>query len=71
MPLQDDRWRVDLVMKGKGLMRLTGLNLEQSTVFAREGEDYRPLTQATARRAFLSRRSSTGVYDWAAHSARR
>ncbi|HET6436232.1 MAG TPA: DUF3108 domain-containing protein [Xanthomonadaceae bacterium] len=70
VPLQGDRWRVDMVMKGQGLMRLTGLNLEQSTVFERKGEDYRPLTQATARRAFLSRRSTTGVYDWAARSAR-
>ncbi|HVI26199.1 MAG TPA: DUF3108 domain-containing protein [Xanthomonadaceae bacterium] len=69
VPLQDDRWRVDLVMKGKGLMRLTGLNLEQSTLFERDGEDYRPLTQATVRRAFLSRRRTVGVYDWATGSA--
>lgn len=70
VPLQGNRWRVDLVMKGQGLMRLTGLNLEQSTLFERDGERYRPLTQATARRAFLSRRRTTGVYDWATRSAR-
>ncbi|MCA1714780.1 MAG: DUF3108 domain-containing protein, partial [Gammaproteobacteria bacterium] len=32
-----DRWRIDLLMKGRGLMRLTGLNVQQSTVFERIG----------------------------------
>jgi hypothetical protein len=68
--LEGNRWRVDLTMKGQGLMRLTGLNVEQSTLFQRDGESYRPLTQATVRRSFLSRRRTTGVYDWAARSAR-
>src|SRR4026208_186021 len=32
-----ERWRIDLGMKGHGLMRLTGLNLQQSTVFDADG----------------------------------
>lgn len=64
------RWRVDLGMKGRGLTRLTGLNLQQSTVFDSNGHDYRPLTQSTVKRSFLSSRKSTGLYDWSAHSAR-
>jgi len=58
------RWRVDLVMRGSGLMRLTGLNLQQSTVFDTNGHDYRPLTQSTVKRAFLSSRKTLGIYDW-------
>ncbi|HVR82306.1 MAG TPA: DUF3108 domain-containing protein [Luteimonas sp.] len=64
------RWRVDLGMKGRGLMRLTGLNVQQSTVFDSNGHDYRPLTQSTVKRAFLSSKKSVGVYDWNARSAR-
>ena len=70
VPLEASRWRVDLAMKGQGLMRLTGLNAQQSTLFERDGEAYRPLSQATTRRAFLSTRRTTGVYDWASRSAR-
>ena len=58
------RWRIDLSMRGSGLMRLTGLNLQQSTVFDTNGRDYRPLTQSTVKRAFLSSRKTIGVYDW-------
>lgn len=58
------RWRIDLVMRGSGLMRLTGLNLQQSTVFDTDGHDYRPLTQSTVKRAFLSSRKTLGIYDW-------
>ncbi len=58
------RWRIDLVMRGSGLMRLTGLNLQQSTVFDTNGHDYRPLTQSTVKRAFLSSRKTLGIYDW-------
>ena len=68
--LDGARWRVDLGMKGQGLMRLTGLNLQQSTLFDSNGHDYRPLTQSTVKRAFLSSKKSVGVYDWNTHSAR-
>jgi len=61
---------VDLGMKGQGLMRLTGLNLQQSTLFDSNGHDYRPLTQSTVKRAFLSSKKSVGVYDWNTRSAR-
>jgi len=70
VPLQAPRWRVDLTMQGQGLMRLTGLNVQQSTLFEHEGDTLRPLTQATVRRAFLSRHKTVGTYDWAAHTAR-
>ena len=70
VPLQSPRWRVDLTMQGQGLMRLTGLNLQQSTLFDYDGTGFRPLTQATVRRAFLSRHKTVGVYDWNARAAR-
>ena len=59
------RWRIDLGMKGRGLMRLTGLNLQQSTLFDTDGTTYRPLAQSTVKRAFLSSRKTVGLYDWA------
>lgn len=65
-----DRWRIDLGMKGSGLMRLTGLNVQQSTLFQSDGHAMRPLAQSTLRRVFLSTRKSTGVYDWRQGSAR-
>ena len=68
--LDGARWRVDLGMQGQGLMRITGLNLQQSTLFDSDGHDYRPLTQSTVKRAFLSSKKSTGVYDWNTRSAR-
>jgi hypothetical protein len=58
------RWRIDLTLRGSGLMRLTGLNLQQSTVFDTNGHDFRPLTQSTVKRAFLASRKTVGVYDW-------
>ena len=70
VPLQSPRWRVDLAMQGQGLMRLTGLNVQQSTLFDYDGTTFRPLTQATVRRAFLSRHKTIGMYDWAARNAR-
>jgi len=63
--LHNGRWRVDLTMKGGGLLRVAGLNLEQSTVFDVVDGRYRPLGQSTVKRVFLSRRRSTGSYDWA------
>jgi len=68
--LGDSRWRIDLTMHGSGLVRLTGLNVQQSIVFDSDGQHYRPLSQSTHRRVFLSTRKSTGVYDWANHVAR-
>lgn len=68
--LDGSRWRIDLGMKGSGLMRLTGLNVQQSTLFDSDGQDYRPLSQSTVRRVFLSSKRSIGVYDWNARSAR-
>ncbi|MFC7300660.1 DUF3108 domain-containing protein [Cognatiluteimonas weifangensis] len=68
--LDDRRWRIDLGMAGSGLMRLTGLNVQQSTLFDSDGHHYRPLSQSTLRRVFLSSKRSTGVYDWVAGSAR-
>ena len=64
------RWRVDLGMKGRGLMRLTGLNVQQSTLFDSNGSKFRPLSQSTVKRAFLSSKKSVGVYDWNDRSAR-
>jgi hypothetical protein len=68
--LDGARWRIDLGMKGSGLLRMTGLNVQQSTLFDSNGHDYRPLSQSTARRVFLSSKHSTGVYDWATRTAR-
>jgi hypothetical protein len=70
VPLQSPHWRVDLTMQGQGLMRLTGLNAQQSTLFDYDGTAFRPLTQATVRRSFLSRHKTVGVYDWNTHAAR-
>jgi hypothetical protein len=67
--LDGGRWRVDLAMKGGGLLRITGLNLQQSTVFDVVEGRYRPLGQSTVKRAFLSTRRTTGGYDWAKRSA--
>lgn len=63
------RWRVDLGLKGSGLMRMTGLNLQQSTVFEDVDGRYRPLTQALVKRVFMSNRKTVGTYDWNAGSA--
>ena len=64
------RWRIDLGMKGRGLMRVTGLNVQQSTLFDSNGANLRPLTQSTVKRAFLSSKKTVGVYDWNTRSAR-
>ena len=65
-----ERWRIDLGMKGHGLMRLTGLNLQQSTVFDADGVGFRPLAQSTVKRAFLSSKKTVGLYDWSRQVAR-
>lgn len=69
-PAPGERWRVDLNLKGGGLMRVAGLNLQQSTVFEQYDNQYRPISQALVKRVFLSNRKSVGVYDWNARSAR-
>ena len=67
----DARWRVDLGIRGtRGFARLAGLNIEQSTLFDTNGEQYRPLSQATVKHAVFTGRKISGVYDWQAHSAR-
>lgn len=66
----NERWRIDLTMRGAGLLRIAGINAEQSTVFDTVGEAYRPLSQATLRRVVFTRRRTTGVYDWSARQAR-
>jgi hypothetical protein len=63
------RWRVDLVMDGKGLVGLAGLNAQQSTVFDEVNGAYRPLAQSTVRKLLFTRRQTTGVYDWSARKA--
>ncbi len=70
VPVEGDRWRIDLDLKGGGLMRLAGLNLQQSTLFEHREDQYRPLSQALVKRVFLSKRRTVGSYDWAARSAR-
>ena len=69
-PLDAPRWRIDLGMKGRGLMRVTGLNVQQSTLFDSNGANLRPLSQSTVKRAFLSSKKTVGVYDWNTRSAR-
>ncbi len=67
--VDNTRWRVDLGMQGQGLLRLTGLNVQQSTLFDSDGHAYRPLAQSTVKRTFLSNRKSVGLYDWNTHTA--
>ena len=64
------RWRVDLGMRGTGLVGLAGINAEQSTVFDTVGETYRPLTQSTLRKTLFTRKQTVGTYDWRSLTAR-
>lgn len=67
----DGRWRVDLQMRGTGLIGLAGLHAEQSTVFELlDDGGYRPISQSTVRRTLFTRRRTVGIYDWQARSAR-
>ncbi|MHB8913221.1 MAG: DUF3108 domain-containing protein [Lysobacter sp.] len=66
----EPRWRVDLGMRGTGLIGLAGINAEQSTVFETAGETYRPITQSTLRKTLFTRRQTIGTYDWRSLSAR-
>ena len=68
--LDGSRWRVDLSIRAShGLLRIAGLNLQQSTLFTVDGAGYRPLTQSTVRHALFSNKQTTGIYDWATHKA--
>ena len=63
------RWRIDLIMDGKGLIGLAGLNAQQSTVFDEVNGGYRPLAQSTLRKMLFTRKQTTGVYDWSSQRA--
>lgn len=66
----DGRWRIDLEIDGKrGFAGVVGLNIDQSTAFDVHDGRYRPLSQATVRKALFLGRKVTGTYDWAARSA--
>jgi hypothetical protein len=67
---QHPQWRVDLAVRGKrGFAGVLGLNIEQSTVFNREGDAYVPLSQSTVRKAVFMGKKVTGTYDWSAGTA--
>ena len=69
-PRAGDQWQIDLNVKGtRGFARLAGLNIEQSTVFDTAGGQFRPLSQATVRRAVFMGRKMVGTYDWNARTA--
>lgn len=64
------RWHIDLDVRGtKGLARLSGLNIQQSTLFEVQDERFRPLSQATTQSALFTGKKVVGVYDWRAMSA--
>nr|WP_295376808.1 DUF3108 domain-containing protein [Pseudoxanthomonas sp.] len=66
-----ERWQVDLGVRGtRGLARLSGLDIQQSTLFDTVGEGFRPLSQATTQSALFTGKKVVGVYDWNALSAR-
>mgnify|MGYP000007456007 CR=1 FL=1 len=61
----DGHWRIDLSLVGeRGIAGATRLRIEQSTVFDQSGGHYRPLSQATVRKALLFDQHATGIYDW-------
>ena len=65
------RWRIDLDIEGnRGFLGIIGLNIDQSTVFDESGDQYRPLSQSTVRKALLFGRKIVGTYDWNARTAR-
>ncbi len=64
------RWHIDLEVRGtKGLARLSGLNIQQSTLFDVQGDQYRPLSQATTQSALFTGKRVVGTYDWRAMTA--
>ncbi|MFT3755158.1 MAG: DUF3108 domain-containing protein [Pseudoxanthomonas sp.] len=70
VPSEGELWRIDLDIKAnRGFAGLIGLNIDQSTVFAVNGDDYRPLGQSTVKHAVFRNKKATGSYDWKALSA--
>jgi len=68
--LDHARWRIDLRIEAThGLMSLANLDLQQSTVFDETPGGFRPLSQATVRKALFSRKQITGTYDWSRNLA--
>ena len=69
-PRTGSQWQIDLNVKGtRGFARLAGLNIEQSTVFDAAGGQFRPISQATVRRAVFMGKRMVGTYDWNARTA--
>lgn len=67
---QGPQWRVDMsVHARRGFVGVLGLNLEQSTVFNKEGDTYVPLSQSTVRKGLFLGKKVTGTYDWASGNA--
>ena len=61
----DGHWRIDLALVGeRGIAGATRLRIEQSTVFDQADGHYRPLSQATVRKALMFDQRATGIYDW-------
>ncbi|MFT4256964.1 MAG: DUF3108 domain-containing protein [Pseudoxanthomonas sp.] len=70
-PTEGELWRIDLDIKAdRGFAGLIGLNIDQSTVFSVNNNDFRPLGQSTVKHAFFRNKKATGSYDWKALSAR-
>ncbi len=68
--LAPSRWRIDLRIEAThGLMSLANLDLQQSTVFDETPAGFRPLSQATVRKALFSNKKITGTYDWSRNVA--
>lgn len=65
-----DQWRVDMQVVGRrGFASVLGLNLEQSTVFEKQGTTYVPLSQSTVRKGLFLGKKVTGTYNWQAGTA--
>jgi hypothetical protein len=70
-PTQGNRWQADLRMRGTGVMSLVGIHIDSSSVFDLVGERFRPISQATTRRASLfGSKQAVGIYDWTARTAK-
>ena len=65
-----NRWRIDLNIVGtQGIAGAAGVNIQQSTVFDANGNQYRPVSQSTVQRALFSTRKTVGTYDWGKSTA--
>jgi len=64
------QWRGDMQVVGRrGFASVLGLNLEQSTVFEKQGEVYVPISQATVRKGLFLGKKVSGTYNWQAGTA--